>query len=68
MVRVVLFEQTLPEPRKQVGEGMLISVLCLAYLVALSHKGHILKPGPKGLEFFVFYVSLFHTQQKVQSP
>ena len=28
---------------------------------ALSHKGRILKPEPKGLEFFVFYVSLFYS-------
>jgi hypothetical protein len=44
---------------------MSLSVLWLAYLGALSHKGHISKPGPKGLEFcfYVFYllvVLIFH--------
>jgi hypothetical protein len=57
------FKQTLPEPRKQVGEGMAPSVLWIACLGALSHKGHIFKPGPKGLVFFCccFYVILFYS-------
>ena len=42
---------------------MSLSVLWLAYLGALSHKGHISKPGPKGLEFY-FY---FHTHGFLQA-
>jgi hypothetical protein len=38
---------------------MLLLVLWLAYLGTLSHRGHILKAGPKGLEF-CFYVIFFH--------
>jgi hypothetical protein len=62
MVRVTLFEQTLPEPRKRVGGRMSLSVLRLACLGALSHKSHIFKPGPKGLDFCLlvcFNVTLF---------
>ena len=58
-VRLTFFEWTLPEPRKRVGGGMLLSVLWLACLGALSHKGHILKPGPKGLEFCLFMLYFF---------
>jgi hypothetical protein len=56
MVRVTLFEQTLPEPRKQVDGGWRNVAICfiLTCLGALSHKGHILKPRPKGLVFMVF--------------
>jgi hypothetical protein len=54
-VRVVSFEQTLPESRKQVGKGMSLSALWLACLGALSHKGRILKPGPKGLVFVCLF-------------
>jgi hypothetical protein len=50
MVRVTFFEWALFEPRKQVGGGMSLSVLWLAYL----HKGHIPKPGPKGLVLLYF--------------
>ena len=42
---------------------MSLSVLWLAYLGALSHKSHISKPGPKGLEFY-FY---FHTHGFLQA-
>jgi hypothetical protein len=41
------------------GGGMSLSVLWLACLGELSHKGHILKPGPKGLVFFVFLYYTF---------
>jgi hypothetical protein len=58
VVKVTFFEWTLPEPRKQVSRGMLLSVLWLAYLGELSHKGHILKPGSKGL-VFVFMLHFF---------
>ena len=66
MVRVDLFEQILPEPRKQVGGGMSLSVLWLAYLL----KGHIPKPGPKGLEFCFYFaiLSVLRSQDKLQSP
>jgi hypothetical protein len=39
---------------------MPLCVLLLAYLRALSHRGHILKPGPKGLEF-CFSIIFFHS-------
>jgi hypothetical protein len=57
----------LPEPRKQVGEGMSPSVLWLAYLGALSHKGHILKPGPKGLVFmFHFFTRTYRERELIE--
>jgi hypothetical protein len=40
-----------------VGGGMSLSVLWLAYL----YKGHIPKPGPKGLEFCFYFVILSHS-------
>jgi hypothetical protein len=54
MARVTFFEWALFEPRKRVGRGMSLSLLWLAYL----YKGHIPKPGPKGLEFCFYVVIL----------
>jgi hypothetical protein len=42
------------------GRGSNVAVLWLACLGALSHKGHILKPGPKGLVFmFHFFTTSY---------